>query len=45
MQKDEILYENYLNKEKVLEIVNLCEKNSIYYNIYTEKEALLLQNH
>lgn len=40
MQKDEIIYENYLNKEKVLEIIELCDKNSIYYNIYTENAVL-----
>lgn len=40
MQKDEILYENYLTKEKVLEIIELCDKNSIYYNIYTENAVL-----
>ena len=40
MKKNEILYENYLNKEKVLEIIELCEKNSIYYNIYTESSII-----
>ena len=40
MQKDEILYENYLTKEKVLEIIELCDKNTIYYNIYTENAVL-----
>ena len=40
MQKDQIIYENYLNKEKVLEIIELCDKNSIYYNIYTENAVL-----
>lgn len=40
MQKNEILYENYLTKEKVLEIIELCDKNSIYYNIYTENAVL-----
>ena len=40
MQKNEILYENYLSKEKVLEIIELCEKNSIYYNIYTESSVI-----
>ena len=40
MKKNEILYENYLNKEKVLEIIELCEKNSIYYNIYTESSVI-----
>ncbi len=40
IQNDKILYENYLNKEKVLEIIELCEKNSIYYNIYTENSVI-----
>lgn len=37
---DEIIYENTLKKQKVLEIVKICEENSIYYNIYTEKEIV-----
>ena len=37
---DEIIYENTLKKTKVLEIVKICEENSIYYNIYTEKEII-----
>lgn len=40
IQKDEILYENYLNKEKVLEIIKMCEENSISYNVYTDKTIL-----
>ena len=40
IKKDEILYENTLKKSKVLEIIKLCEENSIYYNIYTEKEII-----
>lgn len=38
--KDEIIYENTLKKEKILEIIKICEENSIYYNIYTEKEIV-----
>lgn len=37
---DEIIYENTLKKQKVLDIIKICEDNSIYYNIYTEKEIL-----
>ena len=40
IQKDENLYENYLNKEKVLEIIKMCEENSISYNVYTDKTIL-----
>lgn len=38
--KDEIIYENTLKKQKALEIIKICEENSIYYNIYTEKEIV-----
>ena len=40
IKNDEILYGNTLNKNKVLEIIKICEENSIYYNIYTEKEII-----
>lgn len=40
MQNDKILYENYINKEKMLELIKLCEENSIYYNIYTEETVI-----
>lgn len=38
--KKEIIYENILKKQKVLDIIKICEENSIYYNIYTEKEII-----
>lgn len=37
---DKIIYENTLKKQKALDIIKICEENSIYYNIYTEKEIL-----
>lgn len=40
IQKHEIVYNNYMRKEKVLEIVELCEKNSMFYNIYTNNSIL-----
>jgi len=40
IKNDEIIYEKFLNKEKVLEIVKICEENSIFYNVYTEKEII-----
>lgn len=40
IEKQEILYRNYLKKEKVLDVIKICEENSIYYNIYTENELL-----
>ena len=40
IEKDEIIYENCLKKQKILEIIKICEENSIGYSIYTEKEIL-----
>ena len=40
IQKDEIIYEKSIKKEKVLEIIKICEENSISYNVYTEKTIL-----
>lgn len=40
IQKDEIIYEKYMKKEKVLEIIKICEENSISYNVYTDKMIL-----
>lgn len=40
ISKNEIIYENTLKKQKTLDIIKICEENSIYYNIYTEKEII-----
>ena len=40
MVNDEIIYQNILKKQKALEIIKICEENSIYYNLYTEKEII-----
>ena len=40
IKNDEIIYGKTLSKEKVLEIIKICEDNSISYNIYTENEIL-----
>ena len=40
IQKDEIIYEKSIKKQKVLEIIKICEENSISYNVYTEKTIL-----
>lgn len=40
MKNDEILYNKFIEKEKILEMIEICEENNIYYNIYTETEIL-----
>ena len=39
-QKQKIIYEKYIPKQKVLEIAKICEQNNIFYNIYTEKNVI-----
>ncbi len=40
IQKDEIIYEKFLPKDKILEMIKICEDNSISYNVYTEQTIL-----
>ena len=40
LQNNKTIYSNYINKEKVLEIIEICEKNSMFYNIYTNNTIL-----
>ena len=40
IKKNEIIYEKYLSKQKVLEVIKICEQNSISYNVYTDKTIL-----
>ena len=34
------IYQKYLSKEKVLEIIKICEENSMYYNVYTDRSII-----
>ena len=36
MQEKKIIYNRYLERKKVLEIIQICQENSIYYNVYTD---------
>ena len=40
MQEDKIEYENFIEKEKMLKLIKICEENSIYYSIYTENMVI-----
>lgn len=40
LQKEEIIYNAFMEKEKVLQIIKICEENSIYYNLYTENSVI-----
>ena len=40
LQKDEIIYDKFIDKRKALQIIQICEDNSIYYNLYTENMVI-----
>ena len=40
LQKEAIIYDKFIDKNKVLQIIQICEQNSIYYNIYTENMVI-----
>lgn len=40
VQNDKNIYDAFMEKEKVLQIINICEENSIYYNLYTETNVI-----
>lgn len=40
LQQEKIIYNSFMEKQKVLDIIKICEQNSIYYNIYTENEVI-----
>ena len=41
MQKGEIIYKKYIPKNVVLDVVDICEENNIYYMVYTNKELIV----
>lgn len=43
IEQDEIIYNRFLEKAKVLQIIKICEENSIFYNVYT-KDTILTKN-
>ncbi len=40
LQEDKIIYDKFIEKKKALQIIEVCEQNSIYYNIYTENMVI-----
>lgn len=40
LQNKNILYDRFLDKKKLLQIIKICEENSIYYNVYTQNTIL-----
>lgn len=40
IQKEEVIYNQFIEKNKILQIIKICEENSIFYAIYREDMIL-----
>ena len=40
IQNKKIIYDKFIPKQKILEIIKICEENSIFYTVYSEKEII-----
>lgn len=40
IKNEQAIYDKFLTKEQVLEVADICEENSIFYNVYTEEEVI-----
>ena len=36
-ENEQIIYDKFIERQKALQIIKICEENSIFFNIYTEK--------
>lgn len=41
LQTNEIIYTNYMSKEVVNQVLDMCEENSIYYMVYSQRELIV----
>lgn len=41
LEEDKIIFSNYLDKNNVIEILDICLENDIYYMIYTTNELIV----
>lgn len=40
IKNEAVVYDKFLSKEQVFNVIDVCEANSIFYNIYTEDEVI-----
>lgn len=40
LQEKKTIYQNFLDKKKILQLIKICEENSIYYCVYTEDSII-----
>ena len=40
VQNENVIYNKFIPKSKILEIIRICEENSIFYTVYTENEII-----
>lgn len=42
-QEDKLIYNKFLSQKKVLQLIEICEENSIYYSVYTQ-DSIITKN-
>lgn len=40
LKEEKLIYDKFLSKAKVLQLIQICEENSIYYSVYTENSII-----
>lgn len=41
--QNKLIYDNFLTQKKILQLIEICEENSIYYSIYTQ-DGIITKN-
>ncbi len=40
LKENKAIYKNFIDKKKILQLIKICEENSIYYCLYTEESIV-----
>lgn len=40
IQQNKVIYENFIDKNKMLKLIKMCDENSIFYNIYSQESVI-----
>ena len=43
VKKENLLYSNFLSQKKVLQLIQICDENSIYYSVYTKNGIITIK--
>ena len=41
IKNQKVIYDRFLSREQVLKIAKICEQNSFFYNVYTDRKSVV----